>query len=196
MSWGKKSKKKPSVLTNFHFLVNFIRHTGPMVTMVTSCTVTLFQLPVVEMNWGKNLRKNLMIWRTFISWSISSDTLVAWSPQKQKKNLRVNKVLSSSADRWQEAELLSVSSHSLCLGSGQLPIQNHSSPMSNVHFPLFPFPISNLPSSPTSVLSCFQCPISNFYAQRLLMEQFPLSSISVRAWLWRAPSRYHLILYF
>ena len=35
MSWGKKSKKKPSVLTNFYFLVNFIRHIGPMVTMVT-----------------------------------------------------------------------------------------------------------------------------------------------------------------
>ena len=36
MSWEKKSKKKPSVLTNFRFLVNFIRHTGPMVTMVTT----------------------------------------------------------------------------------------------------------------------------------------------------------------
>ena len=38
MSQKKKSKKKPSVLTNFHFLVNFIRHTGPMVTMVTRYT--------------------------------------------------------------------------------------------------------------------------------------------------------------
>ena len=28
--------KKPIVLTNFRFLVNFIRHTGPMVTMVTT----------------------------------------------------------------------------------------------------------------------------------------------------------------
>ena len=60
MSWEKKSNKKPSVLNNFYFLVNFIRHTGLMVTMVTRCTVTLFQLPVVEMSWGENLRKNLM----------------------------------------------------------------------------------------------------------------------------------------
>ena len=37
MSWGKKSKKKPSVLTNFCFLVNFIRHTGPMVTLCPPC---------------------------------------------------------------------------------------------------------------------------------------------------------------
>ena len=36
MSWEEKSKKKPSVLTNFLFLINFIRHTGPMVTMVTT----------------------------------------------------------------------------------------------------------------------------------------------------------------
>ena len=28
MSWEKNSKKKPSVLTNFPFLVNFVRHTG------------------------------------------------------------------------------------------------------------------------------------------------------------------------
>ena len=35
MSWGKNSKKKPSVLTKFLFLINFIRHTGPRVTMVT-----------------------------------------------------------------------------------------------------------------------------------------------------------------
>ena len=39
MSLGKNSKKKPSVLTNFCFLVNFVRHTGPMVTMVTRHTV-------------------------------------------------------------------------------------------------------------------------------------------------------------
>merc|ERR1711923_200768 len=44
---GKKSKKKPSVLINFRFLVNFIRHTGPMVTMVTRCTDSRFQHPVV-----------------------------------------------------------------------------------------------------------------------------------------------------
>ena len=50
MSWGKKSKKKPSVLTNFCFLVNFIRPTGPMVTRVTRHTGGLSQLPVVEMS--------------------------------------------------------------------------------------------------------------------------------------------------
>ena len=49
--------------------------------MVTKCTGNLSQLPGVKMNWGKNLRKNLMIWPTFIFWSISSDTLVAWLPQ-------------------------------------------------------------------------------------------------------------------
>ena len=37
---------------------------------------------------------------------------------------------------------LSVSSHSWCLGSGQLPILNHSSPMSLVPFPQFSFLIS------------------------------------------------------
>ena len=36
MSWGKKSEKKLSVLTKFSFLVNFIRHTGPLVTIVTT----------------------------------------------------------------------------------------------------------------------------------------------------------------
>ena len=35
MSWGEKSKKKRNVLTNFHHLVYFIRHTGHMVT--TGC---------------------------------------------------------------------------------------------------------------------------------------------------------------
>ena len=33
MRWEKNSKKKPSVHNIFCFLVNFIRHTGPMVTM-------------------------------------------------------------------------------------------------------------------------------------------------------------------
>ena len=56
-SWGKKCKKKPSVLINFRFLVNFIRHTGPMVTMVTRCTGRLSQLLVVEMSWGKKSKK-------------------------------------------------------------------------------------------------------------------------------------------
>ena len=36
MSWEKNSKKKPIVFKNFRFLVNFFRHTGPMVTMVTT----------------------------------------------------------------------------------------------------------------------------------------------------------------
>ena len=40
---GGKSKKKPSVLTNFYFLVNFIRQTGPIVSG-----------PVVKMGWGEN----------------------------------------------------------------------------------------------------------------------------------------------
>ena len=57
MSWEKKSKKKPSILTNFRFLVNFIRHTGPMVTMVTRYTGGLSQLQVVEMKWEKNSKK-------------------------------------------------------------------------------------------------------------------------------------------
>ena len=66
LSWGKKSKKKPSVLTNFRFLVNFIRHTAPMVTMVntsatgpmvTRCTGSISQLTVVKMSWGKILEK-------------------------------------------------------------------------------------------------------------------------------------------
>merc|ERR1712155_304701 len=57
MSWGKKSKKKTSLPTNFHVLVNFIRHTGPMVTMVTRCTGNLSQLPGVKMNWGKKYKK-------------------------------------------------------------------------------------------------------------------------------------------
>ena len=33
MSWEKNSKKKPSVHNIFYFLDNFIRHTGPMVTI-------------------------------------------------------------------------------------------------------------------------------------------------------------------
>ena len=33
ISWEKNSKKKPSVHNIFCFLDNFIRHTGPMVTM-------------------------------------------------------------------------------------------------------------------------------------------------------------------
>ena len=60
MSWGKKFKKKPSVQTNFHFLVNFIRHTGPMVTMVNirhQYIAGLSLLLVVEMSWGNKSKK-------------------------------------------------------------------------------------------------------------------------------------------
>ena len=55
---GKKFKKK-SILSNFYFLVNFIRHSGPMVTMVTRCTGSLSQLPVVKMSCRKKSKKNL-----------------------------------------------------------------------------------------------------------------------------------------
>ena len=67
MIWGKKSKKKPSILTNFRFLVNFIRHThtGPMVTMVTRYTGGLSQLQVVEMIWGKKSEKKPSILTNF-----------------------------------------------------------------------------------------------------------------------------------
>ena len=83
MSWGKKSKKKPCILNNFCFLVNLIRHTGPMVTMVTRYTGT--QAGYLSFQWSKwagkkNLRKNQVFLPTFIFWSISSDTLVPWSP--------------------------------------------------------------------------------------------------------------------
>ena len=54
-AWEKKSKKKPSALINFCFLVNLIIHTGPMVTMVTRYTGSLSALPVVEMSWGKKI---------------------------------------------------------------------------------------------------------------------------------------------
>ena len=66
MSWEKNSKKKPSVLTNFHFLVNFVRHTGPMVTMVTRYTGGLSQLPVVKMSWGKNSKKKPSVLTNFL----------------------------------------------------------------------------------------------------------------------------------
>ena len=62
---GGKSKKKPSVLMNFCFLVNFIRHTGPMVTMVARCTGSLSQLPLVEMSWRKKSNKKPNILTNF-----------------------------------------------------------------------------------------------------------------------------------
>ena len=58
---GKKSKKKPSVLINFCFLVNFMWHTCPMVTMVTRCTSSLSQLPVVEMRCKKSKKKSCVL---------------------------------------------------------------------------------------------------------------------------------------
>ena len=68
MNWGKKSKKKPSVLNNFCFLINFIWHTGAMVTMVpmvTRHTGGLSELPVVEMSWGKKSKKKHSILTNF-----------------------------------------------------------------------------------------------------------------------------------
>ena len=65
MSCGKKSKKKTCVLINFHFLVIFIRHIGPMVTMATRCTGSLSQFPVVEMSWGKKSKKKPSVLTNF-----------------------------------------------------------------------------------------------------------------------------------
>ena len=49
--------------------------------MVTMCTGVLSQFPVVKMSWEeKSQKKNLVFWPTFVVWSISSDTLVPWSP--------------------------------------------------------------------------------------------------------------------
>ena len=44
-----------------------VGHTGPMVTRYTG---GLSQLPVVEMSWEKNLRKNLWFRTTFVFYSI------------------------------------------------------------------------------------------------------------------------------
>ena len=61
-SWGEKSKKKQSVLTNFHFLINFIRHIGPMVARYTG---SLSQLLVVEISWGKKSKKKQSVLTNF-----------------------------------------------------------------------------------------------------------------------------------
>ena len=61
MSWEKNSKKKPMIANKFYFLVNFIRRTGPMITMVTRYTGGLFQLLLVKMSWEKNSMEKLMI---------------------------------------------------------------------------------------------------------------------------------------
>ena len=50
---------------NFRFLVNFIRHTGTIVTMVTRCTGSLSQLPVVKMSWGKKSKKKTNVLTNF-----------------------------------------------------------------------------------------------------------------------------------
>ena len=80
MSWEKNSKKKPSVHNIFCFLVNFVRHTGPMVTMVTRYTGGLSQFPVVKKSWEKNSKRNPVFTTFFVFWSILSDPLIPWSP--------------------------------------------------------------------------------------------------------------------
>ena len=49
------------IANKFYFLVNFIRPTGPMITMVTRYTGGLFQLLLVKMSWEKNSMEKLMI---------------------------------------------------------------------------------------------------------------------------------------
>ena len=78
MSWGKNSKKKHDSLTKFCFLVNFIRHTGPMVTMghqVHRWDISA-SIPVVEMSWGGKFKTKPNILNIIFFWSISSETLV------------------------------------------------------------------------------------------------------------------------
>ena len=65
MSWGKKSKKKPSFLTYFHFLVNFIRFTGLMVTRGYQYVGGLSHLLEVQKGWREKLRRNPMFWPVF-----------------------------------------------------------------------------------------------------------------------------------
>ena len=65
MSRGKNSKKKPMIAIKFSFLVDFIRPTGPMVTMVNRYTGGLSQLLLVEMNWEKNSREKPMLENNF-----------------------------------------------------------------------------------------------------------------------------------
>ena len=65
MNREKYSKKKTMIAINFCFLVDFIRPTGPMVTMVYRYTGGLSQLLLVEMSWGKNSREKPMIENNF-----------------------------------------------------------------------------------------------------------------------------------
>ena len=89
ISWGKKS-----VLTNFHFLVNF-----SFQWLEWAGQKEYKKKPsVLFWAWGKHLKKNLMFWPTCIFWSISSDTLVAWlhrSPVKNPKPFATNKLFST-----------------------------------------------------------------------------------------------------
>ena len=61
MSWEKNSKKKPMIAKNSCFLADFIRPTGPMVTIITRHTGGLSQLLLVEMSWEKNFMEKPMI---------------------------------------------------------------------------------------------------------------------------------------
>ena len=55
------------IAINFCFLVDFIRPTGPMVTMVNRYTGGLSQLLLVEMSWEKDSREKPMIENNFCS---------------------------------------------------------------------------------------------------------------------------------
>ena len=61
MSREKNSKKKPMIAINFCLLVDFVRPTGSMVTMVTRYTGGLSQLLLVKMSWGKNSKEKPII---------------------------------------------------------------------------------------------------------------------------------------
>ena len=61
MSREKNSKKKLMITINFCFLVDFIRPTGSMVTMVTKYTGGLSQLLLVKMSWEKNSKQKPII---------------------------------------------------------------------------------------------------------------------------------------
>ena len=61
MSREKNSKKKLMIAINFCFLVDFIRPTGSMVTMVTKYTGGLSQLLLVEMSWEENSKEKPVI---------------------------------------------------------------------------------------------------------------------------------------
>lgn len=65
MIWEKNSKKQLIIANNFCLPVDFIRPTGPMVTMVNRYTGGLSQLLLVEMSWEKNSREKSMIENNF-----------------------------------------------------------------------------------------------------------------------------------